>query len=243
MKKFFKYVKLLRYGLQFRTTAIMSLFFVGLGVLFEMTMSFSTLFGMSLSGLYMGLIGAYSYQLCATAAVAKLVNASPMKRDLLTKAPVLIALITSLITYTIFILMRVFYTIGVRLPAEAAYYPDAEPMVHMSMIYCGVLIFVLMVYLPVSYKNYVLGIVILGGYLVFMLIFGNGETLTAFMIDKYNALIGAFGYKTTLALLTAFGYVCILIGAALGYLINLLTIRKEISPMIYRYALKQAAAK
>lgn len=243
MKKLIKYIKLLRYGLQFRTMMIMTVIFIGMGILFEATAIFSSLFGMSLSGLYMGLIGAYMYQLVATVAVAKVVNASPMKKELLTTAPVLMATIVSLITYTIFILVRIFYTMGIRLPKEAGLYPDAEAMLVMSILYCGGLVFVLMVYLPVSVKQYAAGVAILGAYIVFMLVIGNGVKMTAFMVDKYHVLVDAFGKQTTLALVIAASYVMLILGSLVACLINRLTIRKEYSEFTYRNALKQAAAK
>ena len=243
MKKLITYFKLLKYGLQYRTMMIMTVLFIGMGILFEMTASLSSLFGMSLGGLYMALIGAYMYQLVATVAVAKVVSASPMKKELLTSAPIIMATIVSLVTYTIFILVRLFYTIGIRLPKEAELYPDAEAMLVMSILYCGGLIFVLMIYLPVSFKKYAFGIIILAAYMVFMLVIGNGVKMTSFMVDKYYVLVDTFGKEITLGLVIAASYVMLLLGSFVGYLINCLTIRQEYSEFTYRNALRQAAGK
>ncbi len=243
MKNFIKYCKIIRYGLQSRMMLIMTFVFIGMGILFEMTLSFSNLFGMSLGGLYMGLVGAYSYQSVTTPAVAKLVNASPLKRDLLTKAPVLISLIISTVSFTIFIAIRMIYTIGIRLPAEAGSYPGAEEMLHMSILYCAGMVFVLMIYSPICFKFYWLGLVILAVYVVAMVFFGDTIGVTGFMAEKYNALVTAFGYKTTLTLILVAAYGLIFLGALIGYLINCLTVKREISEFSYRNALKQAAAK
>ena len=243
MKSLIKYLKIIRYGLQFRTMMLLTVLFIGMGVMFEMTLTFDNMFGMSLGGLYLGLVGAYSYQLITTPAVAKLVNASPIKKDLLTKAPVLISLIISLFSFTIFILVRLFYNIGVRLPAEAAAHPGAEALLHVSILYCALLVFVLMIYSPINFKFYWVGIALLAAYVIGMLVFGNSMTVTAFAVEKYNDMVAAFGYNVTLALLIAASYVLIFLGAAIGYLFNCLTVKHEISEFSYRYALKQAAAK
>ena len=243
MKSLIKYIKIIRYGLQFRTMMLLTVLFIGMGVMFEMTLKFDNMFGMSLGGLYLGLVGAYSYQLITTPAVAKLVNASPIKKDLLTKAPVLISLIISLFSFTIFILVRLFYNIGVRLPAEAAAHPGAEALLHVSILYCALLVFVLMIYSPINFKFYWVGIALLAAYVIGMLVFGNSMTVTAFAVEKYNDMIAAFGYNVTLALLIAASYALIFLGAAIGYLFNCLTVKHEISEFSYRYSLKQAAAK
>ncbi len=245
MKNLIKYIKIAKYGLQFRTLTLMSFVFIGLGVLFEMTLSFNNVFGMSLGGLYMGLVGAYTYQMTTTPAIAKLVNASPLKKDLLTKAPVLLSLAISMVSFTIFLVLRMVYTIGVRLPKEAEYYPEvnAEALLYMSILSCALLIFVLLIYLPISFKYYALGLVFLGSYLVVMLVFGNGMAVENFLADKYTAMISSFGYNATRTLIIAASYVIIVLGACVGYLVNLLTLRREISPFSYRYAIKQAAAK
>lgn len=243
MKSLIKYIKIIRYGLQFRTMMLLTVLFIGMGVMFEMTLKFDNMFGMSLGGLYLGLVGAYSYQLITTPAVAKLVNASPIKKDLLTKAPVLISLIISLFSFTIFILVRLFYNIGVRLPAEAAAHPGAEALLHVSILYCALLVFVLMIYSPINFKFYWVGIALLAAYVIGMLVFGNSMTVTAFAVEKYNDMIAAFGYNVTLVLLIAASYILIFLGAFIGYLFNCLTVKHEISEFSYRYSLKQAAAK
>ena len=97
---------MLRYGLQVKTMLILSVAFFMFGLVFEFTLS-SIDYNNITSGLYLAISGVYVYQIMLTSSVSSLVQTSSMKHGLQTIYPAVFTLMTSLFTFTVFVVIRI----------------------------------------------------------------------------------------------------------------------------------------
>ncbi|MBR6360044.1 MAG: hypothetical protein IKS11_10415 [Lachnospiraceae bacterium] len=237
MRSLIKYFKLIQYGLQVRMMIAFTFIFLGLGILFEVSGVFNDS-NMGLSGLYMGLAGMYLYQLVITTAVSKFIKASPMKYEILTKAPVLVTIFPLMITFTIFALLRIFYSVRVR---GAQLGPDGVALAYIGILQAAVVAFLMFIYLGFCYKNFILSLV-LTMIILLPLVFGAQlPVVTRFEIDMFRKMSDAFSEGGALAVIMILSYILLGIGALGCYLVNKLTYRMELSELAYRNAMRQAA--
>ena len=106
MKDLVKYVKMMRYALQFKMILVLAIIFFAFGILFEVVEFSDSGSSYSLAALYLALTGMYFYQLVFSTTVSKMVQASPMKKKLQVTGPVLITFITSFIVFAIYVAIR-----------------------------------------------------------------------------------------------------------------------------------------
>ncbi len=232
-----KYFKMIKYGLQVRTMIILTVIFFVLGIIYEL-IDFNSNGIIPFSGLYLGIAGTYIYSVLMTPTVSALIQTSAMKRKLQGAVPAIFAGACTLITFTVFMLLRFFVGLPRLLKAD----PGADTTIIYVNTFCtAVLLAVLFIYYSFNYRYYVVSTVALCLVLIpTLFIFIRIDWPLARDIFKFiSGITEAVGGGAVIAL----SYVIILIGIAMCYGFNLLLYRKPISALAYRAALRQAESK
>lgn len=231
MKDLVKYFKMMKYALQAKMIFILAIIFFVLGLLFEFGDFSGHNSSYSLSCLYLALTAMYFYQLVFSTTVSKLVQSSPMKRKLQTVGPAAVTLITSLLTFTVYVVIRLIRITPQFLEDNGTTYANA----YSTILFMAVWYFLFSAYLSISYKSYIISIVIVAVSVIAVLVFGSTTDIFINITDKL--LIG--GSNPVLLIAVSLGI--ILIGSLVGYVISLLLYKMPISDMAVRYALRQAS--
>ena len=231
MKDLVKYFKMMKYALQAKMIFILAIIFFVLGLLFEFGDFSGHNSSYSLSCLYLALTAMYFYQLVFSTTVSKLVQSSPMKKKLQTVGPAAVTLITSLLTFTVYVVIRLIRITPQFLEDNGTTYANA----YSTILFMAVWYFLFSVYLSISYKSYIISIVIVAVSVIAVLVFGSTTDIFINITDKL--LIG----ESNPVLLIAVSLGVILVGSLVGYIISLLLYKKPISDMAVRYALRQAS--
>lgn len=231
MKDLVKYFKMMKYALQAKMIFILAIIFFVLGLLFEFGDFSGHNSSYSLSCLYLALTAMYFYQLVFSTTVSKLVQSSPMKKKLQTVGPAAVTLITSLLTFTVYVVIRLIRITPQFLEDNGTTYANA----YSTILFMAVWYFLFSAYLSISYKSYIISIVIVAVSVIAVLVFGSTTDIFINITDKL--LIG--GSNPVLLIAVSLGI--ILIGSLVGYVISLLLYKMPISDMAVRYALRQAS--
>ncbi len=229
MKNFIKSLKMIRYGLQVKTMTILTLAFFAFGIVFEFTMSKSDGTNIT-SGLYMAIAGVYAYQVIVSSSVSSLVQTSSMKHGLQTTYPTLFTLITSLFTFTTFVIIRVcrINSLGGK---------DFDEFTLSSakgILTCAFLVMICAVYMGISYKSFIFSLVILS--------LGVIAVMFSSTFGRFSSLLD-FANNWSMATIIIVSYCMVLVGWVLCWLISNLLYRKSIDTLSVRAALRQAAMK
>ncbi len=243
MKKLIKYFKILPYGLQYKQMIFLGILFVIIGLMLELMDGFSAIRNTRVSGyagIYFAFAGVYAFQLGFTPGVAKLVKSSPMQRQLFTIAPTLITLIISLISHTVFVLIRVFFTIGYRVKRMENVKLEITESLYITILLSAAFLFLALVYQGFCYRYYVASTA------VFVVLFSIGLTILsdgriASFLKVYFDLYNKIGAAAAHTICIAGSYLIICLGAAACWLSNVALYRKPLSELAFKYALKQAA--
>lgn len=231
MKDLVKYFKMMKYALQAKMIFILAIIFFVLGILFELTDFSNHSSSYSLASLYLALTAMYFYQLVFSTTVSKLVQSSPMKKKLQTVGPTAVTLITSLFTFTVYVVIRLIRITPQFLEDNSTTYANT----YSTILFMAVWYFLFSAYMSISYKSYIISIVIVAVSVIAILVFGSTTDIFINITDKL--LID--GSNPVLLIAVSLGI--ILIGSLVGYIISLLLYKKPISDMAVRYALRQAS--
>ena len=231
MKDLVKYFKMMKYALQAKMIFILAIIFFVLGILFEFTDFSGHSSSYSLACLYLALTAMYFYQLVFSTTVSKLVQSSPMKKKLQTVGPTAVTLITSLFTFTVYVVIRLIRITPQFLEDNGTTYANT----YSTILFMAVWYFLFSAYMSISYKSYIISIVIVAVSVIAILVFGSTTDIFINITDKL--LIG--GSNPVLLIVVSLGV--ILLGSLIGYVISLLLYKKPISDMAVRYALRQAS--
>ncbi|MBO4416444.1 MAG: hypothetical protein J5824_10765, partial [Lachnospiraceae bacterium] len=157
MKNIIRYFKLLKFGLQARTMIILSLFFLALGIFYEM-IDFNSNGLIPFSGLYLGISGMYIYQVVITSSVSALVQVSPFKKKLQCGVPAAFTAVCICITFTIFVVLRL--TVG--MPRALNENPAADTTIfYIHIMTTAIMLAFIFLYFSFSYRYYVVATIIL----------------------------------------------------------------------------------
>ena len=231
MKDLVKYIKMMRYALQFKMILVLAVLFFVFGIIFEVVGFSDSGSSYSLAALYLALTGMYFYQLVFSTTVSKMVQTSPMKKKLQVTGPILITFITSFIVFAIYVAIRLIKVTPEFLEANNVPYPRA----YSTILFMAVWLFIFFIYMAFSYRSYILSIVFVALSVIGILGF---SARTEIFIRISEKLIGA---DNSPLLLIIVSLAILIVGAIIGYIISLLLYRKPISDMAVRYALRQAS--
>ena len=230
MKDLKLYIKLIKYGTQFKLMCILSLFFFLAGIAFELFDSSATTLGC----VYLSLAGLYVFQLLFTPSIAKVIQTSPYKKKIQVNGTTLLSLIMCLFTFTVLVVIRM-------LKWDPEYFADQGISMNYyfsALIMTAIIIAFLMFYMSFSFKLYFIALVICIVAVIAFMTTGMRESTSPF-IKLTDLLIT----DDNPALLIACSYGIILFGSVLSYIASSLLYRKELSGMAVRSALRQSGTK
>ena len=212
-------IKLLKYGYRMKTNLIMIAIFLVIGIAVEIGSGGGNVIG----GFYFMILGMFSYQMIISMNVSTYVASSPMQRKLQLTIPV--------VTSTVFYL-----TIYTFLLIEKAVLIKAHPQ--REDVYMGTMVMVLMfmlatyIFVAVCFKYYWFGFI-----LMMAMVFGTQFVMMdMFMNDNGEIAIGFINLPE----IAVAGYVIILMGGLLEYVIARLLYRKPLSEFAFRGVFKDA---
>lgn len=213
-------LKLITYGLQFKTMATMFAVFAGFGIILELFAS-ETMGNMG--GIYLVITGTYIFQSVITSSIATSIAASAAKRNLQTKLPVLFSSTLMLVFYTLFVVLR---TVRLSLGTYDAETIKAGYVAFVSVALLGLMI---QIYNGFAYKFYIPSLIIMLVVMIPLMVLGmRGEVLG-----------GGIPFSNNWAYVIL-GYVLLIVGSLISYLITILLFKYEIDPKAYRSALTRA---
>ena len=231
MKDLIKFVKMMKYSLQAKMITILAIIFLVIGIFFEFT-DFGRGSMFSLAALYLALTSMYFYQMVFTTTVSRMVQTSPLKRKLQTSGPAIITLITSLIAFTLYTVIRC-----VRMTPEFVEENEMTwAQAYAPIFFMAVSIFVFMVYLGISYKSFIFSLVLIAVSVGGLMFLGGQDSVFESITEKLLVDNGP-------VLLIAVSYGIIVISAVVAYVLSVLLYKKDISEAAVRYALRQAQSK
>ncbi len=222
---------MIKTGTQSKQMIFMVFFFMVLGIVFEISLTTVNLergFIMPLSSVYFSLVGIFLHQLLVIPTVFGFIAASPRNRFLRTKASVAVAVITSLIGNTVFILLRVFVTLGFG-TRKMNLSEDMLEKLYFSLIISAILCVLGFVYLGLSYVSMLSSLIFLivgmaGTSLLFV-----GTVLDGIYRTLYVPVLDTLGKTGAHAVVIATYYLLIIFGGLICYIISVLNYRKGFS--------------
>ncbi len=230
MKDIKVYIKMIKYGTQFKLMCILTLFFFIIGILFEVLDSSSSTMG----AVYLSLSGLYIFQLLFTTSIAKVIQTSPYKKKIQVNGTTILSLIMCLFTFSILVVIRL-------LKWDPEYYADQGINANFyfsSILFAAIVIAFLLFYMAFSFKMYMAALVICIMFVVGFMMTSMKESTSPFvrLADLFMN-----GDDPTVLIICSYGIV--LLGGLLCYIASSLLYRKELSGMAIRSALRQSWSK
>lgn len=209
---------MIKYGLSLKGNIVCMILILGVGVGVEILSRGDNFLG----AFYLMLTGLFPVQLITSVGLSTMVQTSKYKKKLQTLIPVMTGTVCWLIMYTIVVAIRMFFL-----------YQNPEDSIELlgGLIMIAAGVFLVMIFAGFSFKHFVISILFLVVTLV--PVAGFYEFLT--VVLEYAAL----NFPVWPAVLG--GYVLILLGGVLEYLITLGTYKTELSRYAFGSALKKAS--
>lgn len=216
-------IKVMKYGLQFKTMVIMFVMFFVLGTAMEISNGIG-----NMGGIYLVILGTYIYQMIITSSVSTYVSASPKALKLQAVIPSVLSLIMMIIGYTYFFILRFVRT-------QAWIYSDTPGFAieqFSGLTIVAALAFVIQVYNAFAYKYYIPSMITMLILEIPIMGYGMNVNVVAFLprvesIWFYSGL----------------GLVIIIIGGLLGLFCANLVKRKGLDPKTYKAAMARSGGK
>ncbi|MCR5255483.1 MAG: hypothetical protein K6D96_06080 [Acetatifactor sp.] len=215
-----KAFQLMKYTVRFKSNGVTLLLFFTVGAFIEFITNGTNFLG----GFYFVMVGMFLAQMVIMLTVADLVQVSPYKKAFQVKVPVLCNLATELVMYTLYLVV---HSIFLK--------PD-QPEVFLSQMLVAIVVGLLIVatnfFLAICYKYYWLGFIIF--FPCVMAVSVGGSTM------EHMIRIGSFpDLKLTYGASILIGYVCILLGSVINYVIANALYKKPLDKISYKNALQK----
>jgi hypothetical protein len=214
MTETMKYLKLCKYSFRFKTNIAFLILFLAIGVINELVTSGTEYLG----GFYIVLTSVYMFQFIMSLSMSDMIQASGIGRRIHLDVPVMLNVLLSTVLYTLLVIYRFIM---------AYLHPEKATQIATSLLMIDIMFFVLFIYTGFVYKYF------LASLLVFAFTF-------VFVVGGSNFLIGLPGLVITMPMAAIIGYVAILAGAILQYLICKALVNKPISQRAFRGIFKEA---
>ena len=215
MKEMMNFIKLCKYSFKFKTnTVFLGVFFV-IGLINEIVTKGTQYLG----GFYIVICSIYMFQFVMSLSMSDMIQSSGIGRRIQLDIPVKLNVVMSVVLYTALIIFRIIMT---------GMHPELANEIAVSLLMIDVMFFVLFIYTAFVYKYFLASVLIFCFTFVFITsglnIINNLELFSN--VTLTDAIVG--------------GYIVILIGAILQYLICRLLIRVPISQRAFRGIFKDA---
>lgn len=213
--------KILRYGINITSSIVFAIIFFILAFFFDMV-------GSSLVvTVYMPLVGIYFGQIAHSVVQSTMVQTSPYKKTMQTKIPALVMFVIVFVNNTLNILWkRILLNIN----------PWCEKDFIMAIIMGGLMTIVIMLYFAFAMKVY------WPATICFFVVFYTWAFGTGFGSGMTETILAFRNSSVTISMpvATIFSYVCIFIGSAMNYGVNVLLYKKDYSQQNFKKALDRA---
>lgn len=220
--------KTLRYGFQLKSNIALVVIFFGLGLVTEIFSGGEIFYG----GLYMTICGIVPMQLICSLGVSDFAKTSPKRAHMETFIPSACATVTMLVSYTILVIIKgIFCYLNPENAAEISY----------QLIMCAGCCAMMLIYCGVVFKHFIISMILLIGTMTVLVSYTGimrvieqdaGESFI-FGIQS-NSTFPHFG----VAIIA--GYLLVLIGGFLCWLLSKLFYKHEMSKFAYGAALRKA---
>lgn len=214
-------IRLLKYCLR-REVAILSVLFYVLGFLFIfINASDSTFSTTVLSGVYfvIPLLIIGSSPMNATA--ASFVAASPYKRKIQTSVTSAVTVVFGMIGFTVYIVVR--FISNMIIDGINIFDGQIRESESAAILITGIFAAVMLIIMIMSFKKYVISIILAVGVLV-----------PCILAISMNGLFNWFDFGIDIWLTIIFGYGSIILGGAITFLISLLTYKSDLAKTNYK---------
>jgi hypothetical protein len=210
-------IKLWKYAISAKSQIVCAIIFFLLGAVLEIGDQGTGVIG----GYYIVLSSMFITQLIVSVDFSTMVQASPYKKKLQTSIPVLVSTPVMLVTYTFLALLRVYFF-------QASSEDESRLEIKSGLLVIGVLLWLSSIYMGICYKYFLAAMV--GLCVVIMPIASIGTNLDTGFVEHIP-----------MAAIVAAGYVLILLGQFLAYLLSRLAYRKDLSKYAFGAAMRRAA--
>ena len=213
-------LKLVKYGLTFKMQMAFSVIFLVFGAVVEY-------FGRGmnmLGGFYIVLSAMFIIQLIISMDLSTMVQTSPYKKKLQTSIPILTCTPIMLFSYTVVVLIRLYY---IYLDPARSENPENQGAVKAGLMAIILLLFFVSAYMGVCFKYFLLSLM--------------GLMIVVFPISfvfNIPRIFEAIDKIPTVAIVAA-GYVLIIAGQGISYLLTRLTYKKDLSKYAFGAAMKR----
>ena len=208
------------YGLGFKSQILFAVMFMVFGFVMEFAKGGRNMLG----GFYIVLAATFVLQLVISLNLSTMVQTSPYKRRIGTIIPILTSIPFLLFNYTVMILIRLYY---LYLDPEVAASTEQQLQIKGGLVAISVLLFVTSVYMGVCYKFFWKSLVFLV-IVVYPISFAS-------MTERFSGSVSAIAGGAIIA----GGYLMILVGQAVAYVLSVLFYKKELSRTAFSAALKR----
>lgn len=208
--------KLVKYGYKLKENIFMLAIFFPIGIFVEIQYKGTNIIG----GLYVMLIGMWSFQVIMSVDVSEYIQSSAMKRKLQLTIPV----ITSTVLY-----LFIFTVILVEKSILINMYPDNQEPLFMSLVQLELFMLMVFVFSSICYKYFFWGL------LVFIAL-EMGVIITTSVL--FNTPLASKVLSIPFGVFGLIGYLVIFLGAAIEYFVGTILYDKPLSQFAFKGLLK-----
>lgn len=212
-------IMLCRYGFSFKSNVAGALIFMVLGIVMQINM----INGMSFLGsMYIVLSAVFMYQLICSVTISTMIQTSGYKKQLQTLIPTITSVPFMMLMYTVCVIMYYFMKSG------------SEEYAIKNLLLTAIFVFFMEIYTGTAYKYFVvsLGVMLVS---IYAFMFNSDRIMEMLMTVLSSLSLNSFGAVIVI------GYVAIIVGGVLEYLLSCLFYKKPLSKLAFGAALKKAA--
>jgi hypothetical protein len=210
-------IKLWKYAISAKAQIVCAIIFFLLGAVLEIGDQGTSMIG----GYYIVLSSVFIIQLIVSVDFSTMVQVSPYKKKLQTSIPVLVSTPVMFVMYTLLVLLDLYFF-------QAATEDESRLEIKSGLLVIGVLLWLSSIYMGICFKYFLAAMV--GLCVVIVPIASIGTNLDTGFVDHIP-----------MAAIVAAGYVLILLGQFLAYLLSRLAYRKDLSKYAFGAAMRRAA--
>ncbi|MBO4337850.1 MAG: hypothetical protein J5842_07225 [Lachnospiraceae bacterium] len=209
-----KFLKLCKYSFRYKTNIVFLILFLAIGIMNEVIAHGTQYLG----GFYIVLCSIYMFQFIMSLSMSDMIQSSGIGRRIQLDIPVRLNVMMSVLLYTLLVIYRI---------CMAKIHPENEPQIASSLLMINIMFFILFIYTGFVYKYFLISI------LVFCF-------TAVFVMTGSNILLSLPGFMVSLKAAVFIGYVGIVIGAAVQYIICRALVKIPISQRAFRGIFKEA---